>query len=63
MSDTETFKKIFEGLAYTIIEDDEATIVFLEGKPIQVSCIEHGSHQLFDLNCPHAEKLLKKIFS
>ncbi|AKA73326.1 hypothetical protein SULI_04795 [Saccharolobus solfataricus] len=56
-------KKVFEGLAYTIWEDDEASVVLLEGKPIQASCVEHGNHNLFDLDCPHVEKLLKKIFS
>ena len=57
------YRKIFEGLAYTIIEDNEASLVLLEGKPIQASCIEHGNHEIFDLNCPHVEKLLKKVFS
>jgi hypothetical protein len=58
-----TYKKVFEGAFYSIVEDDEASIVLLEGKPIQASCIEHGNHDLFDLNCPHVERLLKKIFS
>ena len=57
------YRKIFEGLAYTIIEDNESSVVLLEGKPIQASCIEHGNHEIFDLNCPHVEKLLKKVFS
>ncbi|ARM76042.1 hypothetical protein [Acidianus manzaensis] len=57
------YRKVFEGVAYTIIEDDEASIVFLEGKPIAASCIEHGNHVMFDINCPHVEKLLKKVFS
>ncbi|WP_338599285.1 hypothetical protein V6M85_09630 [Sulfolobus tengchongensis] len=61
---TETsFRKVFQGLAYTILEDDEASVVLLEGKPIQASCVEHGNHELFDLDCPHVERLLKKIFS
>ncbi|AWR95156.1 hypothetical protein [Acidianus brierleyi] len=57
------YRKIFEGAAYSIFEDDEATLVLLEGKPVAASCIEHGNHNLFDFDCPHVEKLMKKIFS
>ncbi|MBW9141740.1 MAG: hypothetical protein K1T65_08705 [Candidatus Aramenus sp.] len=57
------YRKVFEGAAYSIYEDEEATLVLLEGKPIASSCIEHGNHALFDFDCPHVERLMKKIFS
>ncbi|EZQ04732.1 MULTISPECIES: hypothetical protein [Acidianus] len=57
------YRKIFEGVAYSIVEDDEASIVFLEGKPVAASCIKHGNHEIYQLDCPYVEKLLKKVFS
>ncbi|BBG22906.1 hypothetical protein [Sulfuracidifex tepidarius] len=55
--------KVFEGSAYSIVEDDKATLVMLEGKPIAGSCILHGNHDLYDMQCPYLEELMKKVFS
>lgn len=60
------YRITFDGAFYKIVEDDEASIMFLEGVPISAACVEHGSHS--DIKkcmheCPHVEKLMKKIFS
>ncbi len=57
------YTKIFQGSAYSIVEDDRATLVMLEGKPIAGSCIKHGNHDLYDMSCPYLEQLMKKVFS
>ncbi|MCY0849692.1 hypothetical protein [Sulfuracidifex metallicus] len=57
------YRKIFEGTAYSIIEDEKASLVLLEGKPIAGSCIVHGNHDLYDMSCPYLEGLIKKVFS
>ena len=60
------YKVTFSGAFYKIIEDDKAAIVFLEGVPIAAACVEHGSHDDIKKSiheCPHVERLMKKIFS
>ena len=56
------YRVVFEGAFYKIIEDDEASVVLFEGKPISAACIEHGAHNSV-YGCPHVENLLKKVFS
>lgn len=56
------YKISFEGAFYRIVEDDDASIVFLEGVPVSAACVEHGYHKHIH-ECPHVEKLWKKIFS
>jgi len=55
------YRKVFEGLTYSIVEDDEASVLFLEGKPVIASCVEHGNHSLFETDCPHVVRLLRKM--
>ncbi|AHC51484.1 hypothetical protein SUSAZ_05685 [Sulfolobus acidocaldarius SUSAZ] len=54
------YRVVFEGAFYKIVQDDMAEILLFEGKPVSATCVEHGTHR--DLNCPHIESLLKKIF-
>ena len=56
------YRVVFEGAFYKIIEDDEASLLLFEGKPISATCVEHGTHGS-PYGCPHVERLMKKIFS
>jgi len=56
------YRVTFDGAFYKIVEDEEAAILFFEGVPVSAACVEHGSHK--DIHeCPHVERLMKKIFS
>ncbi|MEM0173353.1 MAG: hypothetical protein QXV69_03565 [Sulfolobaceae archaeon] len=55
------YKTIFQGSFYSVVEDDTAVIVLLEGKPISGACKYHGNHELFDFSCPYLENLVKKV--
>ncbi|MBB5254378.1 hypothetical protein [Sulfurisphaera ohwakuensis] len=62
MAEIQQFRISFDGAFYKIVEDEDAAILLFEGIPISAACIEHGSHK-DPHECPHTEKLLKKIFS
>ena len=61
MSIQEEVREFFKGHYYEIVEDERAQVILLEGEPIASACIEHGSHDVFDLSCTHVRDLLKKI--
>lgn len=54
--------KSFKGIVYPIVEDDETSVVFLEGKSVMASCIEYGNHALFETDYPPRGGTTKKAF-